>query len=125
MSVTKEQQALADAYKVERDDDKADQLLVEVSNERWKQQQKFGPQHHLRDRIAPGELDIYKVEADWCRAECDKHAADGGASWTDILLEETFEALAESEPAKLRAELVQVAAVAMAWVEAIDRRGEV
>lgn len=106
------------------DINRVDQLLVEVSDERWRQQQKFGPQHHLRDRIAPGELEIYRVEADWCRNECDKHAKEGGASWTDILLEETFEALAESDPKKLRAELVQVAAVAMAWVEAIDRRSE-
>lgn len=32
------------------------------------------------------------------------------------------EALAESDPARLRAELVQVAAVAVCWIEAIDRR---
>jgi hypothetical protein len=32
------------------------------------------------------------------------------------------EALAEDDPTLLRAELIQVAAVAVAWVEAIDRR---
>ncbi|MFI1165600.1 hypothetical protein ACH4UM_18790 [Streptomyces sp. NPDC020801] len=36
--------------------------------------------------------------------------------------EEALEALAEDDPGKLRAELVQVAAVAVAWIEAIDRR---
>jgi hypothetical protein len=40
-----------------------------------------------------------------------------------IALEEVFEALVETDPAKLRDELLQVAAVAVAWVEAIDRRG--
>jgi hypothetical protein len=48
-------------------------------------------------------------------------AQDQG-TWTDILLEEVFEALAAADPAKLRRELIQVAAVAQAWVEDIDRR---
>ncbi|TIH26025.1 NUDIX hydrolase, partial [Subtercola vilae] len=42
--------------------------------------------------------------------------------WQDILLEEVFEAFAESDTSKLRTELIQVAAVAQQWVEAIDRR---
>lgn len=42
--------------------------------------------------------------------------------WTGILLEEVYEALAESDPALLRAELLQVAAVAQQWASAIDRR---
>jgi hypothetical protein len=42
-------------------------------------------------------------------------------SWDRILLEEVFEALAESDPAKIREELVQVAAVAVKMVEMIDR----
>ncbi len=50
------------------------------------------------------------------------HALSGCLTWTDILLEEVLEALAEREPGTLRAELVQVAAVAVAWIEAIDRR---
>lgn len=48
-----------------------------------------------------------------------------GATWLLIALEEVFEALAESDPAKLRAELVQSAAVHVAWIEAIDRRSVV
>jgi hypothetical protein len=42
-------------------------------------------------------------------------------TWLDILAEEVFEAFAEHDPALLRAELIQVAAVAVAWVQAIDR----
>jgi hypothetical protein len=38
------------------------------------------------------------------------------------LLEEVFEAMAEDSPVKLAHELTQVAAVAVAWVEAIERR---
>jgi len=52
----------------------------------------------------------------------DVAAAFGRVSWADILLEEVFEALAEDDPAALRVELIQVAAVAVQWVEAIDRK---
>jgi hypothetical protein len=57
--------------------------------------------------------------------------------WVSILTEEVGEAAAEANEANfhsgknrgdyslLRAELVQVAAVAVAWVEAIDRRASV
>lgn len=44
----------------------------------------------------------------------------GKIAWMDILLEEVFEAGAESNPDRLREELVQVAAVALNWVKAID-----
>jgi len=43
---------------------------------------------------------------------------------TAVLLEEVFEALAETDPAKMRGELVQVAAVAVKMIELIDRRAE-
>lgn len=42
--------------------------------------------------------------------------------WLHILREEVAEAFAETDPVALRGELVQVAAVAVAWAEAIDRR---
>lgn len=48
----------------------------------------------------------------------------GRVTWRAILAEEVAEAFAETDPEKLRAELVQVAAVAVKWVEAIDRRAE-
>lgn len=49
----------------------------------------------------------------------------GQGTWAHILVEEVAEAVeaAVVEPDNLRAELVQVAAVAMRWVEAIDARG--
>lgn len=44
------------------------------------------------------------------------------ATYRHILLEEVCEAFAESDPERLRAELIQVAAVAVAHIENIDRR---
>lgn len=52
----------------------------------------------------------------------DHYVAEDSLTWRDILLEEVYEVFAETDPARLREELVQVAAVAVAWVEAIDRR---
>jgi hypothetical protein len=49
-------------------------------------------------------------------------AREGITAWDGVLLEEVFEALAETDPAKLRTELVQVAAVIVNWLEDIDSR---
>ncbi len=61
-------------------------------------------------------------ERDQARAECDAALADGTITYRHILAEEVTEAFAEHGSAKLRAELVQVAATAIEWIEAIDRR---
>lgn len=55
------------------------------------------------------------------KAACDGAFAKGEGTWGQILHEEFAEAMAESDPVKLRAELVQLASVAIGIVEAIDR----
>jgi hypothetical protein len=55
-------------------------------------------------------------------ASTDARAAAGTVTWRDIFLEEVFEAVAESDTTALRAELIQTAAVALAWAEDIDRK---
>ena len=47
---------------------------------------------------------------------------DGSLAWDGILLEEVYEGLAEIDPLLRRAELVQVAAVAVGEIEAIDEQ---
>ena len=54
---------------------------------------------------------------------CDEAEAQGNLSWMHILTEEVGELLIADGHDELRDELVQVAAVAVAWVEAIDRKG--
>lgn len=106
-------------------------VLDEVWDERDRQDIKFGPTR-THPYIAPGVgaidagafYDIPNVEA--AKATCDRRFAHGLGTWTDILLEEVCEAvdaLANTTPADARAELVQVAAVAVAMIEAIDRDG--
>lgn len=89
-------------------------VLRQVAVERRRQDMRWGEQNH---KDGTGDL-IYLELAENKK----RQNGDNAATWTDILDEEVLEAFAESAPAKLRAELIQVAAVAVAWVEHIDRR---
>lgn len=95
-----------------------DRVLQQVLVERIAQDTKWGEQNHPDGTGYDGS----DRHADFWRQRCQDAFADGDGTWGHVLLEEVFEAIAEKDPAKLRAELVQVAAVAVAWVEAIDRR---
>lgn len=98
-----------------------DKVLQEVLAERVRQDEKWGEQNHPDGTgISPEQQKL----ADQARAVCQQVFAEGRGDWAHVLFEEVREALAESSPASLRAELVQVAAVAVAWIEAIDRRTE-
>jgi hypothetical protein len=50
----------------------------------------------------------------------DDASSRGSVTWADILLEEVAEALAEDDPTRVREELIQVAAVAVKFIAAID-----
>jgi hypothetical protein len=119
-------------------------VLAEVSAERARQDAKWGEQNHpdgsgprvsLASPILGSPSDRWGDRAgvhlaimselrDNAVATTDERATTGELTWRDILLEEVFEAFAEADPARLRAELIQVAAVATQWVEAIDRRSK-
>lgn len=106
------------------------EVLWEVLNERDEQHHKWGEQNHpdgtgpdVRESAASAMgAPTFGVLADAARLYTEHAAEYGRLTWADILREEFREALAESDPERLRSELVQVAAVAVAWVEAIDRR---
>lgn len=92
--------------------------LEEVAQERLRQVDQWGHQNHPDGTGT--ELDVRR--AGDARRRCEYAFSKGLGTWKHILNEEVQEAFAESDVEKLRAELVQVAAVATAWVEAIDRR---
>ncbi|MEW2351472.1 hypothetical protein AB0904_27865 [Streptomyces sp. NPDC006684] len=93
-------------------------VLAEIAAERAAQDARWGEQNHPDGTGGP----VMRARAAEARAACQYLADNGGPDWRSILLEEVYEALAEEEPARLRAELLQAAAVATAWIEAIDRR---
>jgi hypothetical protein len=102
------------------------QMLADVNAERNAQIAKWGPQSHPdgtggRMNVGGTTVDPAALR-DYMRRLCDAKAQRGEGTWLDILFEEVFEAAAEYDPAALRKELVQVAAVAGAWIEDIDSR---
>lgn len=113
----------------------ATQAALDTAAERTRQDAKWGEQNHpdgtgpdVRPNsfeyavdAMPGNGDARRL-AEAATNETDILAAGGAVTWLDILREEYYEALAEEDPLALRTELIQLAAVAQQWVEAIDRR---
>jgi hypothetical protein len=91
-----------------------------VDDERAAQLAKWGDQHHPDGTGRPGDT----AEADRLRAAC---KANGSAedNWRDILAEEIAESFAETDPERLRTELIQSAAVIAAWLADLSRRAGV
>lgn len=106
-----------------------ERVLADIGDERERQFTKWGPQHHDdgTGHCVPMPLPVFMGDslgtlANRARQFCDDDAAAGQTTWLGILFEEVFEAASEEDVALLRKELVQVAAVATAWVEDIDSR---
>jgi hypothetical protein len=113
----------------------------EIRDERARQDAKWGEQNH--PDLDPTDIDIvarnvYAFRAKrWqeinaeraeptvttrCRVCPEGDTPHKHTAWDGVLLEEVYEALAEPDPDKRRDELIQVAAVAVAYIEALDRR---
>ncbi|NBE94789.1 hypothetical protein FE391_39700 [Nonomuraea sp. KC401] len=93
-------------------------VLADVAAERAAQDARWGTQ------VLPDGTggDRAVAESGVARHATDTAAREGALTWRHILAEEVLEAFAETEPGRLRAELVQVAAVAVKWAQALDRR---
>lgn len=94
-------------------------VLKEVRDERRRQDEKWGPVQTMPDGtywsgIRQGLLNAARRRND-----------EGQATFASVLTEEVYEALLEADPVLLRAELVQVAAVAVKWIEHLDRERSV
>ncbi len=92
-------------------------VLDEVLAERERQERLFPNQH-----IPDGTGEHYADDATLFRLACEDATEVGDVTWADVLLEEVFEAAEEADPVRLRAELVQVAAVAARWIQDLDLR---
>jgi hypothetical protein len=101
-----------------------------VDTERQAQLAKWGDQHHpdmagtddvqeeARRMFARFAANYQTLNS----GEFDPRDPDASVDWTGILLEEVYEAVSEKDPAKLRTELIQVAAVCAAWVHDLNTR---
>lgn len=109
-------------------------IASEVVSEIDRSIAKHGDQRHVPLGMGPDTfpldfgLPVYRQTsadgiADLARRATDARSfsqGDGSVTWRDILTEEVFEAYAEADPAAVRAEMIQVAAVAMKIVDKID-----
>jgi thiosulfate/3-mercaptopyruvate sulfurtransferase len=98
-----------------------DAIAGDIAAERRRQVARWGRQDH--PSIGPAGTEPFVPVARAWKAINDARMESGAHSWDAILLEEVFEALTEVDPARRRTELVQVAAVVAAEIEAIDRFG--
>lgn len=97
-------------------------VLQEVLAERVRQDERWGEQNHpVHDPLSP--TGVYLLGRSYAALEQVMKARFElfPPSWAVIQLEEVFEALAAKTPAEARSEFIQVAAVAVAAVESIDR----
>lgn len=107
-------------------------VVHEVLKERARQDAKWGEQNHPDlspefDGAEVGEVheEMGVLLADDAKAQVERRARRGALGYADIALEEfaeAIEAAALRDTKALRTELIQTAAVLVAWVECIDRR---
>lgn len=95
--------------------DTMEKIFEDMRAERTRQDLKFGTQRHPN-----GTSVKFKPMADAARNATRAAEANGQQTWANILREEFWEALSEGDRASLRAELIQVGAVVVAWVECLD-----
>lgn len=112
-------------------------VLAEVNAERVRQDAKWGEQNHpdvdpdMAEYTPAIVANFYGIPtAERAKELCDTAAKEEGCTWAHILVEEVAEAVDAACQVRqgvdidaLRNEILQVAAVAVSWVEAIDRRG--
>ena len=96
-------------------------IINDVFAEMSRQDEKFGDQSHLPDGTG-FEMDQRLLRI--IREVSENNSKKGTHNWRDILAEEVYEACAETDPVLIRAELVQVVAVAIQWIGALDKRME-
>lgn len=89
-----------------------------VDTERTRQLQESGEQKHA-DGTGPDNGNARELAENYRDLNA---LTPGEKTWQTILLEKTYQALAEDDVTTLRAELVKVAAACAAWVRDIDTR---
>jgi hypothetical protein len=92
-------------------------LASEIDDERQRQIARFGAASYPDGTGRPGA----RERANQMRAAC-KANGPSEDNWQDIAAEEDAEVAAETDPARLRAELIQAITVKAAWVLDLDRR---
>lgn len=92
-------------------------IVIDALAEVERSIEKHGYQRH---RPLGTEPAVFAPLRDNAQMVVDTGLTDGTVTWAQIISEEMFEAFAEAEPEAVRAELVQVLAVVIKAIDAID-----
>jgi hypothetical protein len=95
-------------------------IFAEINKERERQNEKWGEQNHLMLNVPFTTAGMRQQEKIY--KQLNNSARD--VSWFGILMEEVYESFAETDPARQREEMIQVAAVAVQIIECLDRHME-
>ncbi|HEX2905051.1 MAG TPA: hypothetical protein VHO01_16475 [Jatrophihabitans sp.] len=108
------------------------ELLAQVGDELRRQDVLWGEQDHpfrlgrnathIQEALSNSAENYAKAAGSWKRAN-DRRVQYGIPAWDSILLEEVYEALAETNEDRAVTELIQVAAVAINAALSIQRNG--
>jgi hypothetical protein len=101
-------------------------VISDVRAERARQFAMYGTNEDLEDGTGP-HVNWLGMSASSAESIARAHYLDyesvhGKPTWRHLVLEEVAESFQEDNPARLRAELLQVAALAVSWIEKIDAR---
>ena len=107
---------------------RTERVLTDVGIHRAVQRERYGSNDDLPDGTGPyvrwlsplNLLTATGVEAR-LRQEYESHGMVA-PSWMHLVREEVAEAFQETDPVRLREELIQVAALCVSWVETLDAR---
>jgi len=91
-------------------------ILDEIHAERLNQIQQHGANSHEFGNCQSNDFQ-YSLDA---KKACNEAFKNGSGTWRHILMEEIAEVWAESDPYRMRGELLQVAAVVAAMIEDLD-----
>lgn len=93
-------------------------VFCQIDSEREAQDAQWGEQNHP----SVGEMREYGVfDEEVSKKFCEWATQEGNLTWGHIACEELAEALNAPNDTDRRAELIQLAAVIVAWCECIDR----
>lgn len=97
-------------------------IFEEIHQERLRQDAKWGEQNHPIRPEDPEIIQFFHGAMIRAKESCDFHHENGTQAWFYIVREELLEVMDESTAEGQRAELVQLAAVAVSMIECIDRK---
>lgn len=99
--------------------DRLEVIFDEVAAERKRQDAQWGEQNH--PSVDPGHAWYSCRDEGSAKSDCELATMMGRLTWGHIACEELAEALHAANDTDRRAELIQLAAVIVAWCECLDR----